>query len=259
MEKLEVLYNNISVGIQGVTLKVREKQIVALLGNNGAGKTSTLRAVSGFLSLDNAKISGGTIRFRGEEIQGKPPHAIANRGIIMVPEQDKIFETLTVEENLQASVANRGAKTKELYDLIFEFFPALKNLRHRVGGYLSGGERQMLSLSTALLCRPSLLLVDELSLGLAPIMVEELMKLIKVIRDELEITVLLVEQNASAALEVADFGYIIENGRIAFSGNPEKLKGDDEVKELYLGQGKRETKKSYRDVKQYRRTKRFYG
>ncbi|MFH1489857.1 MAG: ATP-binding cassette domain-containing protein, partial [Pseudomonadota bacterium] len=198
LEKLEVLYNNVSRAIHGVTMEVRDKQIVALLGNNGAGKTTTLRAVSGFLGMDNAKISGGLIRFRGEEIQNRPPHAIAKKGIIMVPEQDKIFETLTVEENLSVSVVNRGDRkdTKELYELIFQFFPVLEKLRNRVGGYLSGGERQMLSLSTALLCRPMLLLVDELSLGLAPIIVEELMKLIKIIRDELQITVLLVEQNA---------------------------------------------------------------
>ncbi len=261
MEKLEVLYNNISRAIHGVTLEVRDKQIVALLGNNGAGKTTTLRAVSGFLSMDNAKVSGGLIRFRGEEIQNRPPHAIAKKRIIMVPEQDKIFESLTVEENLQVSVMKRGTKgkTKELYELIFQYFPILEKLRNRAGGYLSGGERQMLSLSTALLCRPVMLLVDELSLGLAPIIVEELMKLIKVIRDNLQITVLLVEQNASAALDIADYGYVIENGRIVVSGDSLRLKEDDEVREFYLGRGEREKQKSYRDVKQYRRTKRFYG
>lgn len=179
----------------------------------------------------------------------------------MVPEQDKIFESLTVEENLLVSAANVGGKGKTtgLYDLIFQYFPVLDKVRNRVGGYLSGGERQMLSLSTALLCEPVLLLVDELSLGLAPIIVDELMNLVKLIRDELQITVLLVEQNALAALEIADFGYVIENGRIVFSGDPQKLKSNEEIREFYLGQGKREKQKSYRDVKQYRRTKRLYG
>jgi branched-chain amino acid transport system ATP-binding protein len=261
IEKLEVVYHNVSTGIQGVSLKVKKDQIVALLGNNGAGKTTTLRAVSGFLGMDNAKVSDGLIRFAGEDIQNKPPHAVAQRGIVMVPEQDKIFENLTVEENLMVSVMNKGAegKTEKLYDLIFDYFPVLAKLKHRVGGYLSGGERQMLSLATALLCSPRLLLVDELSLGLAPIIVTELMGLIKIIRDELQITVLLVEQNAQAALEIADFCYVMENGRIVFSGDPAKLKGNKEIQEYYLGQGERETTKSYRDVKQYRRTQRLYG
>ncbi len=261
IEKLEVVYHNVSTAVQGVTLEVRDHQIVALLGNNGAGKTTTLRAVSGFLAMDNAKVSDGFIRFAGEEIQNRPPHAIAKKGIVMVPERDKIFENLTVEENLLVSVTNMGGKekTKGLYDLIFEYFPLLKGVRNRVGGYLSGGERQMLSLSTALLCRPVLLLVDELSLGLAPIIVDELMNLVRIIRGELRITVLLVEQNASAALEIADFGYVIENGRIVFSGDPLRLKGNEEIRAFYLGQGERESQKSYRNVKQYRRTRRFYG
>lgn len=261
IEKLEVVYHNVSTGIQGVSLEVKKDQIVALLGNNGAGKTTTLRAVSGFLGMDNAKVSNGLIRFAGENIQNKPPHAVSQRGIVMVPEQDKIFESLTVEENLMVSVMNKGAegKTEKLYDLIFDYFPVLAKLKNRVGGYLSGGERQMLSLATALLCSPRLLLVDELSLGLAPIIINELMGLIKIIRDELQITVLLVEQNAQAALEIADFCYVMENGRIVFSGDPAKLRGNKEIQEYYLGQGERETTKSYRDVKQYRRTQRLYG
>jgi branched-chain amino acid transport system ATP-binding protein len=261
IEKLEVVYHNISAAVQGVSMKVKDNQIVALLGNNGAGKTTTLRAVSGFLGMDNAKVSDGLIRFGGEAIQNKPPSAVAQRGIVMVPEQDKIFESLTVEENLMVSVMNKGAegRSEKLRELIFAYFPILAKLKHRVGGYLSGGERQMLSLATALLCGPRLLLVDELSLGLAPIIVTELMGLIKIIRDELQITVLLVEQNAQAALEIADYCYVMENGRIVFSGDRAKLKGNREIQEFYLGQGERETAKSYRDVKQYRRTKRLYG
>jgi branched-chain amino acid transport system ATP-binding protein len=144
-------------------------------------------------------------------------------------------------------------------DQIFNYFPILTKTRNRLGGYLSGGERQMLALATALLCKPKLLLIDELSQGLAPLIVEELLGLIKVIRDEQEVTVLLVEQNAMAALEIAEYGYIMENGRIVFDGDPQRLKNHQDIQEFYLGQGERETRRSYRDIKQYRRSRRWYG
>ena len=260
IEKLEVVYHNVSTAVQGVSIGVRERQIVALLGTNGAGKTTTLRAISGFLGVDDAKVTEGFIRFKGEEIQNRPPHQITMKGIVLVPEQDKVFDSLTVEENLQVCFSLKGGKPRKgSYDLIFSYFPALSHIKNRLGGYLSGGERQMLTLSTALLCDPQLLLVDELSLGLAPLIVEELMNLLKVIRDEQEVTVLLVEQNALAALEIADYGYVIENGRIVFDGDPDRLRGHEDIQEFYLGQGDRETRKSYRDVKQYRRTRRWYG
>lgn len=260
VEKLEVVYHNVSLAVQGVSCEVRDNQIVTLLGTNGAGKTTILRAISGFLGADDAKVAEGIIQFRGEEIQNQSPHIITKKGIVMVPERDKIFESLTVEENLQVSVSLKKKEGEtHLYDLIFRYFPILANLRDRLGGYLSGGERQMLSLSTALLCRPTLLLVDELSLGLAPIIVDKLMKLIKLIRDEQRVAVLLVEQNALAALDIADFGYVIENGRIVFAGDSYKLKSHKDVQEFYLGRGEREDKRSYRDIKQYRRTRRWYG
>lgn len=261
VEKLEVVYHNVLTAIQGVSLRVLNHQIVALLGTNGAGKTTTLRAISGFLGVDDAKVSEGMIVYKGEQIQNRPPDRIAQKGIVLVPEQDKIFENLTVEENLQACEALRkGAiSRREMYARIFHYFPVLKGVRRRLGGYLSGGERQMLSLSTALLCAPELLLVDELSLGLAPLIVEELMNLVRIIRDEQAFTVLLVEQNALAALDIADYGYVIENGRIVFDGDPERLRGHQDIQEFYLGQSGRQTQKSYRDVKQYRRTRRWYG
>ena len=260
IEKLEVVYHNVSTAVQGISMGVRERQIVALLGTNGAGKTTTLRAVSGFLGVDDAKVTEGFIRFRGEEIQNRPPHRITMKGIVLVPEQDKVFDNLTVEENLQVCTSfKKGKPRKGSYDLIFNYFPALSRVKTRLGGYLSGGERQMLTLATALLCNPQLLLVDELSLGLAPLIVEELMNLLKVIREEQGVTVLLVEQNALAALEIADYGYVIENGRIVFDGDPTRLKGHQDIQEFYLGQGDRENRKSYRDVKQYRRTRRWYG
>jgi branched-chain amino acid transport system ATP-binding protein len=262
VEKLEVVYHNVSVAVQGVSFEVRNRQIVALLGTNGAGKTTTLRAISGFLGIDSARVTEGSIRFKGEEIQNKAPHLITKKGIVLVPEREKIFETLTVEENLQIAVSLSKSKwdVKGFHDLlIYHYFPVLAHVKNRLGGYLSGGERQMLSISAALLCRPELLLVDELSLGLGPMIVDELMNLVKRIRDEQEVTILLVEQNALAALEIADFGYVIENGRIVFAGDSNRLMNHQDIQEFYLGQGNRESRKSYRDVKQYRRTRRWYG
>ncbi len=178
-----------------------------------------------------------------------------------MPEREKIFETLTVEENLQIVVSLSKSKwdVKGFHDLIYHYFPVLAHVKNSLGGYLSGGERQMLSISAALLCRPELLLVDELSLGLGPMIVDELMNLVKRIRDEQGVTILLVEQNALAALEIADFGYVIENGRIVFGGDSNKLMNHQDIQEFYLGQGNQESRKSYRDVKQYRRTRRWYG
>jgi branched-chain amino acid transport system ATP-binding protein len=261
VEKLEVVYHHVSTAVQGVSLDVHKNQIVALLGVNGAGKTTTLRAISGFLGVDDAKVTEGVIELSGERIQNQAPHLITKKGVVLVPERDKVFENLTVEENLEVCVPHAGGRAdrKEMMDQIFEYFPVLVKTKNRLSGYLSGGERQMLAIATALLCRPKLLLIDELSLGLAPLIVEELLSLIKVIRDEQQVTVLLVEQNAMAALEVAEYGYIMENGRIVFDGDPHRLMNHQDIQEFYLGQGDRETRRSYRDIKQYRRSRRWYG
>ena len=260
VENLGVIYNNVSAATHGVSLKVYKNQIVALLGTNGAGKSSTLKAISGFLGIDNAKIAEGFIEFKGERIQNQPPHTITCKGIALVPEWGKVFENLTVEENLEVCVpaAKHRVKKQEMAQLL-EYFPPLQKARKRLAGYLSGGERQMLSISTALLCKPDLLLVDELSLGLAPVVVDELMGRLKIIRDEQRVTILLVEQNALAAIGIADYGYVIENGRIVFAGSVQTLLNHKDIQEFYLGQGNRESRMSYRDVKQYRRTRRWYG
>lgn len=259
-ENLEVVYHGVSTAIQGVSLSVWEHQIVALLGVNGAGKSTTLRAISGFVGLDNARVTAGSITIRGERIENRLPHEITRKGIVLVPERDKIFNSLTVVENLQVSVPapSRRGGTKSL-DFVFDYFPPLAKVKDRLAGYLSGGERQMLAVSTALLCKPQLLLIDELSLGLAPIIVSELMGLIRRIRDQEAVTVLIVEQNAVAALKIADYGYVIENGRIVLAGDRETLRNDQNIKEFYLGQGERDSRKRYSDVKQYRRTRRWYG
>jgi branched-chain amino acid transport system ATP-binding protein len=265
IEKLEVVYHRASTAVQGITLAVEAGQIVALLGTNGAGKTTTLRAISGFLGLDDARVTEGTIKFKGERIENTPLHVNTARGIVLVPERDKVFPNLTVAENLTAPVP-RGtslAQRRQREALVYQFFPRLADLRHRIGGLLSGGERQMLALASALVCRPELLLVDELSLGLAPVVVEDLLQRLMEIRRELGITILLVEQSATVALEIADYGYVMESGRIVLDGTAERLRSHPDIQEFYLGrtggQGSTEKRRSYRDVKQYRRSRRWYG
>ncbi|MGH2667748.1 MAG: ABC transporter ATP-binding protein [bacterium] len=257
---LEVVYHRVATAIQGVSLRVPPRGIVTLLGPNGAGKTTTLRAISGFLDADNARITDGAVRFLGEEIQRLAPHRLARRGLVLVPERDKVFESLTVEENLRASLrpprAGRPALTREQVE---GYFPVLAERRRQLAGYLSGGERQMLAIACALLCQPVVLLVDELSLGLAPRLVADLMAIVARLREELGLAILLVEQNAAAALEIADYGYVLEHGRVVSDGTAEHLRENEDVQEFYLGLTRERAAKSYRDVKQYRRRRRWFG
>jgi branched-chain amino acid transport system ATP-binding protein len=258
VDKVEVVYKRVITAVQGVTLTVGDGQIVALLGTNGAGKTTTLRAISGFLGIDDARVTDGAISFEGERLDNRAPHEIAARGVVLVPERDKVFPNLTVAENLAAPVVRRGGSAAKQDDLVFHFFPRLAELRHRTGGLLSGGERQMLAIASALICRPKLLLIDELSLGLAPVIVDDLVRRLAAIRAELKLAILLVEQSAAVALDMADYAYVMENGRIVLDGDRERLKGHTDVQEFYLGQARGE-RRSYRDVKQYRRSRRWYG
>lgn len=262
IEKIEVLYQKVITAIHGVSLDVYPGQITVLLGANGAGKTTTLRAVSGFLGSDDANVSEGRILFDGEAIENRQPHEAAARGIALVPEHNKVFETLTVIENLDATGADSGAgkaTRRQMIDRVFEYFPRLAPARNRLAGYLSGGERQMLAMGAALVCSPRLLLVDEMSLGLAPRIVEDLMAQMIKLKKELGLTVLLVEQSAHLALEIADHGYIMENGRIVLDGTAERLRQHKDVQEFYLGQAGGEKRRSYRDVKQYQRSRRWFG
>jgi len=260
LEKLEVVYHRAITAVQGITLSVDPGSIVALLGTNGAGKTTTLRAISGFLGIDDARVTEGAIIFKGERIENRPPHENTRRGIVLVPERDKVFPNLTVAENLAAPLARAGAamERRRHEALAYEFFPQLAGLRHRVGGLLSGGERQMLALASGLVCEPELLLVDELSLGLAPVLVEDLLRRLAEIRRRLGIAVLLVEQSATVALDIADYGYVMENGRIVLDGTAERLRRHPDIQEFYLGRKSGE-RRSYREVKQYRRSRRWYG
>jgi len=258
VENLEVTYNRVIVAVQGVSLKVSENSIVALLGTNGAGKSTTVRAISGFLPIDDAEIKKGAITFDGQSILGLPPYDVARRGVVLVPERRKIFETLSVEENLRIASRFGGAEPSGDMEQLFEIFPVLAERRQQTAGYLSGGERQMLAISQALLCKPKLMVVDELSLGLAPFLVKELMARIREMRAKFNLSVLLIEQDASSALAIADYGYIMEGGRIVYEGAADKLRSHGDVQEFYLGSGD-SARVSYRDVKQYRRSRRWWG
>ena len=262
LDKVEVTYHRVITAVQGVSLAVPEGSIVALLGTNGAGKTTTLRAISGFIGLDDARVTDGTIAYRGERIENRAPHEVTARGIALVPERSKVFENLSVQENIDAVVPKDRAAAARLAGAVWEYFPALAKLRRREAGYLSGGERQMLAIGAALACGPELLLVDELSQGLAPLIVRDLLGRLQAIRKDLGMTILLVEQNAALALEVADHAYVMENGRIVLDGDPQRLLAHQDVQEFYLGTGagtNGEKRRNYRDVKQYRRSRRWYG
>ncbi len=258
IESIEVVYHRVVTAVQGVSLSVPAKGIVALLGTNGAGKTTVLRAVSGFLGLDDARVTEGRIVFDGRPITGLAPHRITSLGIALVPERDKVFENLSVAENLEAAVTPSAARRTDLLAIVMEQFPRLGALRRREAGYLSGGERQMLAIGSALMCDPRLLLIDELSQGLAPVIVDDLLERLLQLRERLGLTVLLVEQNAQVALDVADHGYVLENGRIVLDGDAKRLLAHADVQEFYLG-GAAGERRSYRDVKQYRRSRRWYG
>ena len=257
VRKLEVVYHHVSTAVQGVSFQVRRGMIFALIGANGAGKTTTLRAVSGFLGADNAEITDGEAVFEGRRLNGLAPHKITEMGIVIVPERKKIFETLTTSENLRLSPSQKSTmKMKE--EMIYEYFPGLKGHRQHLAGFLSGGEAQMLAISQALLCSPKLLMIDEMSMGLAPIVVSSLLHTLVKMRKDLDLTILLVEQNAAAALEIANYSAVMENGRIVFDGTPQKLLAHEDVREFYLGI-RGAGQKSYMDVKQYKRRRRWWG
>src|SRR5581483_9113162 len=234
---LQVTYNRVAVAIDGVSLALPERSIVALLGSNGAGKSSTLRALTGFLPGENAAVTAGEVYIYGRPQVGRLPHHIAAEGMILVPERRKVFSTLTVDENLAAVPTRRGGDRDTMLELVFDTFPALVALRKRHAGLLSGGERQMLAIGKALVADPRILLIDELSLGIAPALVISMMRTLQEIRDARGISILLVEQNAAAALQIADHAHILQRGRIVLEGRGDELLGHPEVQRLYLGRG----------------------
>jgi branched-chain amino acid transport system ATP-binding protein len=259
VNNIEVIYDDVILVLKGLSLEVKEGQIVALLGANGAGKTTTLKAISGLLKVEEGKVTGGSIEFMGKRINDLEPEAIVRMGIFQVMEGRCVFENLTVHENLIAATRTRRSRKaiRERYDMVFEYFPALKPLRHRLAGYLSGGEQQMLVIGRALMSQTRLMMLDEPSLGLSPILVAEIFNILKRLNQEQKITMLLVEQNAHLALSIAEHGFVMENGKIVLDDSVDKLKENEDIKMFYLGLTEMGTKRSYRDAKFYKRRKRW--
>jgi len=259
VHNIEVVYMNVIQVLHSVSLAVGDGQIVALLGANGAGKTTTIKAISGLLKTEEGEVTDGSIEFDGERIDRHGPEDIAALGISQVMEGRRVLEHLSVEENLLVGAYRRHdrAGVKRDMEVVFDYFPWLKDRQRRTSGYLSGGEQQMLVIGRALMARPKLMLLDEPSLGLAPLLVQEIYKIIRRISAEQKMAILLVEQNARAALGIADHGYVLENGRVVLSGPAEKLRDNEDVKEFYMGLSAVGSRKSYREVKHYRRRKRW--
>ncbi len=255
VNNIEVVYNDVILVLKGLSLSVEEGQVVALLGSNGAGKSTTLKAISGLLRPDDGEITDGDISFMGERIDRKDAADIVKSGIFQVMEGRRVFKDLTVEENLIAGAyTQKSSSISGNIDRVYHYFPRLKERRQQVAGYMSGGEQQMLAIGRALMAGPKMVLMDEPSLGLSPLLVKEIFSIIKMMNEEEKTTILLVEQNANMALSASDYGYIMENGRIVLDGPSHELKENDDVKEFYLGVT---GKKSFRDVKHYRRRKRW--
>ena len=261
VENIEVVYNHSVQALRGLSIEVPSGQIVALLGSNGAGKTTTLKAASGVLPYENGRLASGRISFFGEDISGRPAYRLARAGMAHVREGRHIFGDLTVEENLVAAgnaLIGRGQRGDVDPELVFGYFPRLRERRRQLAGYLSGGEQQMLAIGRAIVGQPRLILLDEPSLGLAPLVVQDIFSIIARINREQGVAMLLVEQNAHVALSVAHYGYILENGRIVVNGPTATLLDDPDVQRFYLGGGDEgEAHVSFRDVKHYKRRKRW--
>ncbi|MEJ2158107.1 MAG: ABC transporter ATP-binding protein [Desulfobacteraceae bacterium] len=261
VKNIEVVYKNVIRVLRGVSLTVSAGQIVALLGANGGGKTTTLKAISGMLRTEEGDVTEGRIAFDGKRINRFGPDKIAVLGISQAMEGRRVLEHLNVEENLLVGAYCRKDRSGVRQDLemVYDYFSPLRRLKRRMSGYLSGGEQQMLVIGRALMARPKLMLLDEPSLGLAPLMVREIFDIIKKINADREMAILLVEQNVRAALEIADYGHVLENGRVVLSGPAEVLRNNQDIREFYLGLSSAGSQKSYRDVKHYRRRKRWMG
>jgi branched-chain amino acid transport system ATP-binding protein len=258
VNNIEVIYKEVILVLKGVSLEVGEETIVCLLGANGGGKSTTLKAISGLLKIEEGKVTDGNIEWNGQRIDKLNPRDIVRKGIIQVVEGRIVFEHLTVEENLASGgLLFSGQQNKKDLEKCYSYFPKLAEMKSRTSGYLSGGEQQMLVVGRALMGRPQLMLLDEPSLGLSPMMVQENFRIIKALQMVEKASILLVEQNARAALSIADYGYVMENGKIVLDGSSEKLKDNEDVKEFYLGLTSVGGEKSYRDVKHYKRRKRW--
>ena len=256
VSNLEVVYNDVVLVLRGLSIEVPEGKIVALLGANGAGKTTTIRAITGLLDVHEGDITKGEINWSGERIDGKDPSEIVRSGITQVMEGRRVFAEMTVDENLRTGAFTVKGAGKPAYDRVYDMFPALASRRRDTAGYLSGGEQQMLAIGRALMADPKLLILDEPSLGLAPKLVQQIKDIIVDI-NETGVGVLLIEQNANMALSIADFGYIMETGKVVMDGDSDKLLGDEDVQEFYLGLHGSGERRSFKEVKHYKRRKRW--
>jgi branched-chain amino acid transport system ATP-binding protein len=259
VNNIEVIYDHVILVLKGVSLEVPEGKIVALLGANGAGKTTTLKAISNLLGAERGAVTKGTIEFRGKRIDRLNPRELVRRGVVQVMEGRHCFGHLTVEENLLTGAYTRHAGAAEVrsdLERVYSYFPILEARRKSVAGYTSGGEQQMTALGRALMARPRMILLDEPSMGLAPQIVEEILGIVKDLNEREKVSFLLAEQNTMAALRHADYGYILENGRVVMDGDAGELSANEDVKEFYLGLSAG-GHRSFRDVKHYRRRKRW--
>ena len=264
LSNVEVIYSDVIQVLRGVSLEVPDGKIVTLLGANGAGKSTTLKAISGLLHSQEGEVSRGSITFDDEQIDKLAPEKIVKLGIVQVLEGRRLFNHLSVEENLRLGSISRRQTSEPVsinqdLDQVYSYFPRLKDLRKRTSGFLSGGEQQMLVIGRGVMAHPKLMLLDEPSLGLAPLLVEEIFEEIKQISKDEGTAILLVEQNARVALNLADYAYVMENGRIVLDGTSEQLNENEDIKEFYLGLTQVGERKSYRDVKHYKRRKRWLG
>jgi branched-chain amino acid transport system ATP-binding protein len=259
ISNIEVIYDHVILVLKGVSLEVHEGQMVTLLGANGAGKTTTLKAISNLLRAERGEVTKGQIIYRGSRIENSNPSELVKRGICQVMEGRHCFQHLTVEENLLTGAYTRGyigSGVKEDLEKVYSYFRRLKERRHAQSGYTSGGEQQMTAIGRALMARPKVMLLDEPSMGLAPQLVEEIFEIVKELNRKEGVSILLAEQNTNIALRYADYGYILENGRVVMDGEANSLADNEDVKEFYLGFSSA-GRKSFRDVKSYRRRKRW--
>jgi len=259
LNNIEVVYDGVILVLKGISLQAKEGSITTVLGANGAGKSTTLKAISGVLYSERGEVTKGHIEFDGKRIEGKRASDVTRLGIVQVFEGRRVFEHLTTEENLIAGahIQREIRKVREGIELVYSYFPKLKERRTQQSGYLSGGEQQMLAIGRALMSRPRVMLLDEPSLGLAPMLVQEIFDIVERLVKQENLSVLLVEQNATLALAIADHGYVMENGRIVLEGAAAKLRENSDIKEFYLGLNEVGSRKSYRDVKHYKRRKRW--
>jgi branched-chain amino acid transport system ATP-binding protein len=258
VNNIEVVYSHVILVLKGVSLKVKKGGITALLGGNGAGKSTTLKSISTLLSSERGEVTKGSVNFDGEDIHDLDPSQLVKKGVIQVMEGRHCFEHLTVEENLLTGAYTRSNKQEVKDDLerVYNYFPRLRDRRTSQAGYTSGGEQQMIAIGRALMAHPTMILLDEPSMGLAPQLVKQIFEIVAEINRKEGVTILLAEQNTNVALQYAEYAYILENGRVVMEGTAESMRDNEDVKEFYLGISG-EGRQSFKDVKQYRRRKRW--